>query len=174
MTMSLISAVTVGAGGAATILFTSIPQTFTDLVITYSGRSTSANTLATLGMGFNGATSGFTNRRLLGSGSGVSSSVTGTGSIELGITPAANSTANTFSNIVGYIPNYTGSTNKSVSADSVEEENTTTAYQTITASLWSNTAAITSITLTVDNTHAQYTTASLYGILKGSGGATVA
>jgi hypothetical protein len=172
-TMTLISTVTVGAGGTLYINFNSIPQTYTDLMITYSGRSTNSNTLATLGLKFNGSSTGYSGKRLLGNGSATSSANLATSGIDLGLTPAANSTANSFSNIVAYIPNYTASTNKSVSSDSVEEENTTTAFQVLYASLWSNSAAVTSIELGIDANHAQYSTASLYGILKGSGGATV-
>ena len=40
-TFQLISSTTVGAGGASSIDFTSIPSTYTDLVIKWSGRLTS-------------------------------------------------------------------------------------------------------------------------------------
>jgi hypothetical protein len=91
------------------------------------------------------------------------------------------STSNTFGNSSIYIPNYTGSTAKSVSIDSVGENNGTASEQIISAALWNNTAAITSITLTSldDNLNpsgnfAQYSSVSLYGILKGtSNGVTV-
>ena len=76
------------------------------------------------------------------------------------------STANTFANGEFYIPNYAGSTNKSVSADGVTENNATAARATLTAGLWSNTAAINQITLLpiAGGTFAQYSTATLYGI----------
>ena len=38
-TYTLISSVTVGAGGASSMTFSSIPQTYTDLVIKVSGRN---------------------------------------------------------------------------------------------------------------------------------------
>ena len=84
-------------------------------------------------------------------------------------------TANTFNSTTFYIPNYAGSTNKSFSFDQVNENNTTAANQVLGSVLWSNTAAITSISLTSPGYNfVQYSTASLYGITKGSGGATVA
>jgi hypothetical protein len=46
-----------------------------------------------------------------------------------------------------YIPNYAGSSNKSVSIDAVTENNATAAEANLVAGLWSSTAAITSITL---------------------------
>ena len=39
-TYTLISSVTVGAGGASSIDFTSIPSTYTDLLVKISARST--------------------------------------------------------------------------------------------------------------------------------------
>jgi len=172
-TMTLISTVTVGAGGATNINFTSIPQTYTDLFITYSGRSTQSASLATIGIRFNGSSIAMSGKRLLGTGSAPGAfNTSGTTTLEVGLGPASTSTANSFSNTSIYIPNYAGSTNKSFSSDSVEEENSSTAYSAIYASIWPSTAAITDITLSIDLAHAQYTTASLYGILKGSGGAT--
>jgi len=43
MTMTHISTVQVGAGGAASINFTSIPQTGTDLALVMSGRLSAGN-----------------------------------------------------------------------------------------------------------------------------------
>jgi hypothetical protein len=74
-------------------------------------------------------------------------------------------TASTFGNGEVYIPNYAGSTNKSMSADGVSENNGTEAYTDLIANLWSNTSAITSILLYPDSgTWQQYSTATLYGI----------
>jgi hypothetical protein len=74
-------------------------------------------------------------------------------------------TANTFGNTDIYIPNYAGSANKSVSVDTVEENNGTTARALLGAILWSNTAAITALGLTpVSGSFVQYSTATLYGI----------
>jgi hypothetical protein len=61
-------------------------------------------------------------------------------------------TANTFANVEVYIPNYTSTNQKSVSADAVSEQNATTAYMALTAQLWSNlTTAITSISVAGSN-----------------------
>ena len=80
---------------------------------------------------------------------------------------SSSDTANTFSNNSIYIPNYTGSNNKSVSVDSVYENNATTAGQHLVSGLWASSAAITSVKLTegFGNNWVQYTTATLYGIL---------
>lgn len=162
-----IASVTVGAGGAANMSFSSIPSTYTDLVVLLSGRHT-GSTASSLGLQLNGTTSTYSSRWLSGNGSSASSSNTAGTSIvaTYGSIPGTASTSNTFSNDIIYIPNYTGSSNKSVSSDGVQENNATAAYASLSAGLWSNTAAITSITLfPYDVTNfVQYSTATLYGI----------
>lgn len=175
-TMTLISTVTVGAGGAASISFSSIPQTFTDLLLLGSLRSANASVDRQNGMYLNGQgfpNSASTNRDLYGSGVSATSSTTGANSfLNIGTIPAANATSNTFGNLAIYFANYSGNTNKSISTESVAENNATGGNQSIVASLWANTAAITSISMDAA-TYVQNSTVSLYGILKGSGGATV-
>jgi len=166
-TYKVISSVTVGSGGAANIEFTSIPQTYTDLKIVFSARMTnSTNVVDDVVISINSSTSNFTMRRLFGSGSGTPFSDTGGGNYNwISQSPNAGATTNTFGNAEIYIPNYTSSANKSISADSVSENNGTTAYAFLGAVLWSNTAAITSISLGgFASNFAQYSTAVLYGI----------
>ena len=160
------STVTVGSGGAATIDFTSIPSTYTDLVVKISPRSTGTSTARGIFVTFNSSTSGYTDRFFRGDGSGVISGTNNGGGtkIYLGEATASAATSNTFSNIEIYIPNYAGSTNKSVSVDSVQEQNATEAYATLVAGLLSNTAAITAISLTTTSNFAEHSTATLYGI----------
>ena len=173
MAITLISTVTVGAGGAASIDFTSIPGTYTDLMLQINVRTNRALTEDWVLLTLNGSTSTFSSRILRGSGSATSSF---TQVRTLGDAPAATATSNTFSNQSLYIPNYAGSTNKSWSVDSVSENNGTTAWQYLIAGLWSTTSAITSLSIApeVGTAFVQYSTASLYGITKGSsGGVTV-
>ena len=174
--MKLIESKTLGTA-AASIEFTSIPQTYTDLVVVYAFRSDRGSPQFddALNVVFNNSTTDYTNMELRGSGS-ASSSGTATGtSVFAGFIPAVEATASTFGSGGLYIPNYTAAVNKSVSTDSVLERNNSLAYQQIIASLWSNSAAITSVKLSanVSNLIAG-STASLYGITKGSsGGVTV-
>jgi hypothetical protein len=80
---------------------------------------------------------------------------------------ASTSTASTFSNSSFYIPNYADSNNKTVSIDSVTENNGTIAFLGLSAFLWSNTAAITTVQLRLGyGNFVQHTTATLYGIKK--------
>ncbi len=150
---------TVGAGGAASIDFSSIPATYTDLCLKISGRSTT--TTGTVTVAFNGSGSTFTGRFLQGNGAAASSS---TYTTQIGTVSISTNTVSTFGNFEVYIPNYTGSTNKPFSVDTVTENNATTAFIILNAGLWSTTSAINQITLTA--AFAEHTSATLYGISK--------
>jgi hypothetical protein len=161
-TFELIASSTVGSGGAASIDFTSIASTYTDLVLKVSTRSNTAAALTAVNLSLNSSTASFTAKFLLGTGSAA---VSGSQARFTGHADAATATSNTFQNGEIYIPNYAGSNYKSYSADSVQEDNTTAAYASLIAGLWSNTAAITSVTLTPDaGSFVQYSTAYLYGV----------
>jgi len=161
-TMQLIAKQTIGAGGAASVTFSSIPQTFTDIKVVVSVRGTYVGPGNSHSISFNGSSANFTGRLIQGNGASASS---GTTTQYVGDIAAASSTANTFNNAEFYIPNYTGSNNKSISVDSVTENNATTAYATLVAVLWSNTAAINSITLTNDTgNYVEFSEFTLYGI----------
>jgi hypothetical protein len=162
-TYSLISSVTVGSGGAANIEFTSIPATYTDLLLKTSLRTDRALEVDGVLLSLNNSTSNFTVRRLLGDGFTATSD---TGTRALPIASAATATSNTFNNSEIYFPNYTSANYKSYSGDGVAENNATFARADLTAGLWSDTSVITSIKLTPSNglNFVQYSTAYLYGI----------
>ena len=159
-TMTLIASVTVGSGGAATIDFTSIPSTYTDLCLKLSARSTTTDEYCNIS--FNGVTTNLSGIYLYGS---IATPTSGS-LVPIFYTDSSATTANTFGNGEIYIPNYSGSANKSMSIDSVTENNATGASKILQAGLWSNTSAINRITLTHSGTgiFVQYSTAYLYGI----------
>lgn len=162
VTYKLIQTITVGSGGAASIEFGSIPQTYTDLMVKLSHRSTrSAANNDAIRIRFNGSTTGFTASRLYGTGSAASSDTS-----EFIYNAASNTTASVFDNGECYIPNYTSSNNKPFFVDNVMENNATLAYSTFLAGLWSNSSAITTIKIELESgpLFAQYSSASLYGI----------
>jgi hypothetical protein len=163
-TFELIASSTVGSGGASSIDFTSIPSTYTDLVLKVSGRQGGENAFD---ITFNGASTSYAVKRLQGDGSTATSNDaagTTTAIRVIGIA-SSGSTANTFGNSEIYIPNYAGSNNKSVSIDGVNEDNATAAYMNMAAGIRSNTAAINQITITPRaGSLAQYSTAYLYGV----------
>jgi hypothetical protein len=162
------SAVTVGSGGASSIDFTSIPSTYTDLVLVLSGRGAASNVYNYARLRFNGDTGNNYQMILLygdGGTPGTTSVNPGT-SIVGGLQAGQTSTANTFSNTQWYIPNYAGSTTKSVAIDAVSENNGTAGSNGyLTAARWTSTSAITSISLFIESaTFVQYSTAYLYGV----------
>ena len=163
--MKHIQTITVGAGGAASIDFTSIPATYTDLVLLISARGTSsfASDGHYYSIKINNSSSNLTQRYLQGNGSTVASGATSTTTGNY-MSPS-DYTANTFGNNLLYFPNYAGSTNKSFYTDSVSENNATTSFLIMNSYLWSQTTAINQITLTPGGGNfAQYSSASLYGI----------
>ena len=167
----IMPAVVVGSGGAASIDFTAIPSTYTDLVVKYSLRSTAndsgGSTPIDVRLRLNGSAAAiYSERMIYGTGSSALSAATSGTLINWTGTQTNNSqTVNTFSSNDLYIPNYAGSSNKSLSVDGVQENNATAAASRLTAGLWASTAAITSLTLTPDyGNFAQYSTAYLYGV----------
>jgi hypothetical protein len=163
--MKLIESKTL-ATATASIEFTSIPQDGTDLLLKASLRDDQNSAIAFY-ISLNGSTANFSARYLYGNGASPSS---GTLARYVGST-RDNATANTFNSTDIYIPNYAGSTNKSYSVDNVTENNNTTADQNIIAGLWSDTSAITSLSISpsAGNWRAG-STISLYKITKGSDG----
>ena len=162
---TLIEKITVGAGGASSVSFSGIPQTgYTDLVVKASLRASVDGDGIT--MRFNGSTFGYSSRQLFGTGSSANSNTPSqTDFATVGYTTTV--TSNTFGNLEVYIPNYTSSNNKSISNDSVQEANQTQAYSNLVASLWSNSAAITSITMgTQSGSFNVNSTFYLYGVAK--------
>lgn len=173
-TYEAIATTTVGSGGASSIDFTNIPNTYTDLLVMVSARNDAAVTNGQVRLQPNGntTTSDYSLRYVIGTGLAVAS---GTES------PASNyfwtyccgdnSTANTFGNSYYYIPNYKSNTNKVITADGTMENNATGSRMNITTYLYSNTTAITSIKLLTANNDTgasanfkQYSKATLYGI----------
>jgi hypothetical protein len=146
----------------ASTTFSSIPQTYTDLLLKISSRGSGG-----IEVYFNSKTPGseYTERRL-SAYSGSVSSDTGNSTISISVTGGYSSyTANTFGSTEIYIPNYTSSNNKSASLDGVAENDSSTNAMQMTAGLRSNTAAITSIILqSYEGNFVADSTFYLYGI----------
>ena len=150
-TYELIAKNTLGSD-TASLTFSSIPQTgYTDLVLictTRSDRGGVAN--GKILVTFNSSTSNYSYRRLLASNTTVqSASASSLSSFDAcSFTGcSAGNTSNTFGSTEVYIPNYTGSTNKAISATSVSENNGTNGYLVALAGLWADTSAITSMSI---------------------------
>ena len=157
---------------AATVTFSSIPATYTDLVLRVSSRSDrSASAFEEITMVINGDTaSNYSTTYMQGDGT-TATSVRTTSATDARLkfsSEGVSATANTFASVDIYIPSYTASQNKPFGLFSAQENNTTAAYLLGTALLWRNTAAITSISLSTVFA-ANFVTGSsfyLYGISK--------
>lgn len=159
------------SGSASLITFNNIPQVYTDLKLVCSTRSAGAAVDIVLYVRLNGDTSStnYSNTRLYGTGSGAASDRGSSLSYaSSGTSNAANATASTYSNNEFYFPNYTSANFKSWLGDGVAENNATAAPQVMTANLWRNTNAISSITVGDfgGNNFVNASTFSLYGIIR--------
>ena len=167
MAYELIETIEVGAGGAASIEFTSIPQDGVDLAIKLSSRvaGTFGLTFKFLTLTFNSDSTGpnYVNRNLRGNGSSTTSQVTSFDGV--GATVSSSATSNTFGSAGIFISNYSSSLNKSYSLDAISESNSTEALQSIWAGSYSTSSPITSIQIgSSGDSFVQYSTASLYKI----------
>jgi hypothetical protein len=170
-TYTLISSNTLGSS-TASVTFSAIPQTYTDLVLRISTRNDDTGVSETVLMRVNGlSTSIYSSTYLYGTGtSALASRDTAQTDINDGIRAnGGNATANTFSNNEIYLPNYTGSNTKVVSVANAAEQNATTNnWIGASANLVQTSSAITSITLSNTTTKVFLTGSSfyLYGISK--------
>ena len=161
-TYEAIETITLGSD-QANVEFTSIPATYTDLVVLVSARLVRATNGGALNVNFNGSSANLSARNMWGNGSTASS---GTDAALVALIPGGNTTASVFSNFQLYVPNYAGSTNKSWSSDFVSENNATAGYDGFVAGLWSQTTAINAIKF-IDNGAGDILSGStfyLYGI----------
>ena len=162
-TYTLISSVTVGSGGAADITFSSIPATYTDLIIKGSFRGAGTGSPSIM-LDINGVSTNRTVKWLAGNGNSNVASYSFT-TADIGTADTSSQTGNTFCSFETYLPNYAGANYKSFSADSVQENNAAVAYADFLSGLWSSTSAITSLKVYINGQNlVQYSTAYLYGI----------
>lgn len=163
-TYTLIEAKTLGSA-VASVTFSSIPQTYTDLQLLVSSRATQNVTRELIKIYPNGSTTSNNRILLFGYDSGSTASGADTDK-SIGWQSGNSTTANTFTSASVYFPNYTSTNYKSYSADVVAENNSSTSWiVNLNASLWSNTAALTSIEIACEtSTFAVNSTFYLYGI----------
>ncbi len=135
----------------ASVTFSAIPSTYTDLVIKASVQTTRAAAGTDyLFMQFNSTTSGYSGIQLYGTGgnSTVNSTLDTASTFVIG--PEINTSglsSTVFSNLESYIPSYTSSSNKQISIDSAEELGDAPAYRYLQSNKVPVTAAVTSILL---------------------------
>lgn len=161
----LIQKITLNAS-ASSVIFSNIPQNYTDLNIVCSAREATA-TAWSASLRFNqDSSNNYSVRQIQGSGGTANSSVSGSLSyMDLIIINSSNATANVFGNADIYIPNYTASSNKIAQSLSSSENNSSTSYLRQSVGLWSNTSSINNISIFANSGNlAANSTFYLYGI----------
>jgi len=149
----------------ASVTFSSIPATFTDLVVRCSVRKATSS-ITDLRCAVNASTTDGSNTFLEGDGGSV---ITGRSSsqyvrINNSVTSAAQ-TANTFSSAEFYFSNYLVNAKKPISGVGVQENESTTAYISPVASLYNQNTAISSLVFSLDsNSFVSGSSFYLYGI----------
>ncbi len=169
-TYTLISSSTLSSS-AASVTFSSIPSTYTDLVLKISARADTATGAGHIRMSIdNNVSTNYAGTRLYGTGSGAFSARYSTGSTTYWLAYDASEgtsyTSSTFANTEIYLPNYASSANKVMSEFGATETNAANANMSITASLFTGTSAISQIDLT-PNSGGNFVSGSsfyLYGI----------
>ena len=168
MSMFPIASISVGAGGVASVNFTSIPQNFTHLQIRAVGRTGGAAG-TNMPVQFNGDTTGanYYTHYMGGNGTNSGSPFSGgfSGSADIGWGAGASETANAFGIAIADIYNYTNTSNpKTLRALNGVDANGT-GLLGIWSSVWTGTAAINSILIYTSTTgFTQYSRFDLYGI----------
>lgn len=174
MAYELIETIEVGAGGATSIEFTSIPQDGVDLLCVISGRGTQESPYSPVGVFLSGdlTTTNYNTRSLFGNTTSSGQVLSTSGNFRPFFQiPAADTTSNTFGNAQILISNYSSTSAKSMSFDSVTESNLSTSVAggevnlAILASTHTTSSATSSIQLNIlVGNFVQYSTASLYKI----------
>lgn len=165
-TFTLIASNTSYAGGT-TLTFSSIPSTFTDICLMMSPRGNGFNGTE-LYLTFNSNTSSYSGKYMWKDG-GTTSVTSGNNNSNnnlIGIIPGTQAGSNVYGSVQVYVPNYASSNNKSFSVDSASERNGDAQWLFLGAGLWSNSSAITSVTITASANYLGDSTAYLYGIKK--------
>jgi hypothetical protein len=162
-TYTPIASITLGAT-VTSVTFSSIPQTYTDLVLVVQAKTTSTGDVRIRFNGDSGSNYSFT--YLTGNGTAASSGRGTNDASALGNFNGQMTTTLGASNQILHFLNYSNATtNKTI----LSRGNNASAGVDIIVGLWRNTAAVTSITLGANggftNTYESGSTFNLYGIL---------
>jgi len=148
------------------LTFSSIPQTYTDLMVILSVRGKGYNG-SDMSLRFNGSSANYVSRYFWkdGNSSSATSEIGGTTSAFVGIIPGLQAGSNAYGMMSIYIPNYaSGSLYKSLGIETISERNGNDQWLFIGSSLWNDNSPITSLTVTCTQQYIGANTAHLYGI----------
>jgi hypothetical protein len=170
-TYTLISSNTLSSS-AASVTFSAIPNTYTDLVLRMSVRSDNGATFENPRVFLNGDTANnYSYINLLSDGTGPTSgagSNSGNGVFLIREGTGNTATSNTFSNTEIYIPNYLSTTSKQICSFGVSENNATQGWIATASHLYRNSTSITLMSVNPQQGTVWLTGSSfyLYGIAK--------
>lgn len=168
-----------GAGNSVNFTFSNIPQTFTDLLLVTSLRSNRDAKVERARVVLNGdQANNYTYRTFVGTGTSTFGEGITTNGMIFYSANGNTATASTFSTVKVLLPNYTVSgTVKVASLDgSWASFETNESWREMNTGTWNGTTPVTSLSLVMDfgSVWLQHSSATLYGITKGSsGGVTV-
>ena len=147
-TYTLIASNTLGSS-AASVTFSAIPNTYTDLVLRASTRGDTASVGIQIRTRANNNTSSIYSYTMLqGTGSAAQTGrITSSTRWDEAWTTGSSATSNTFGSWELYIPSYTASQNKPMGSFAVSENNATESYISTAAYLFSSTTAITELNI---------------------------
>jgi hypothetical protein len=163
-TYTLISSNTLSTA-ALSVTFSSIPATYTDLVLRISARTVNTTPSRTTRLRLNGLSTTIYSYTLIdGDGSSATSTRASSTTESPVLVNGNTSTASTFSNTEIYIPNYAGTTQKPISTAYAAENNATAAALGAVASLVNLTSAVTSLEISNSSNFSVGSSFYLYGI----------
>jgi hypothetical protein len=152
---------------AASVTFSSIPSTYTDLVLRMSPRDTQGATDSQCFIKPN-SNSGtvYTDTRMTGNGSTAISTrnASNANGNVVGFYSASSATANTFGSLEVYIPNYAEAAVKQIVTFGTAESNAAEVRLSVTGGLFNNTTAISSLLINAGNNFVAGSSFFLYGI----------
>jgi hypothetical protein len=162
-----IATTTVGSGGASSVTFSSIPNTYTHLQVRAIARGTFSGTLVSFFMRINGETGSFYSDHHLGGDGSTTYAYAASTQTTIGLNDiaAATNTASAFSALVMDILDYKDTSKYKTTRGLLGREFNGTGQLELNSGLYQKTTAITSIEFYPGaNNFAQYTQFALYGI----------
>jgi hypothetical protein len=167
-TFTLIASTTVGSGGASSVVFSSIPATYTDLVLKISSRTDRVGIVTdSIWIKLNNTSTNYASKFINTQGTSGAVTTTVNPLEQYSSSAGSGGLANTFSNAEFYIANYASAINKSASSEGVVNTNVASVQNLSVATLsWTDTTAISSMTLVpgYGTTILENSTFHLYGI----------
>ena len=162
-TFELIASSTVGSGGAASIDFTSIPSTYTDLILVVNAKVSSAGQVLELQYNSDTGTN-YSATELFGNGTSAASARRSSVSSYQTSWDIVNFPNVDFGNAIVHLMNYSNTTTYKTFLSRTNSPSATYGGVVTNVGLWRSTSAINSIKIFVSSTFVTGSTFTLYGI----------